>query len=92
MCERANITKEWTPVETSAYLLWRLNWIHPFGGGNGRTSRAVSYWALCVRLGFSLPGKLTIPEQILSNRKQYQQALIDADEACRQGILDLKQA
>jgi fido (protein-threonine AMPylation protein) len=24
-------------VERAAYALWRLNWIHPFAGGNGRT-------------------------------------------------------
>ena len=88
MCERAITTEEWTPVQTAGYLLWRFNWIHPFGGGNGRTSRAVCYWALCVRLGFTLPGKLTIPEQIVNNRKQYQEALEDADDACSHGILD----
>jgi Fic family protein len=88
MCEKAISTEEWTPVQTAGYLLWRFNWIHPFGGGNGRTSRAVCYWALCIRLGFSLPGKLTIPEQIVNNRKQYQEALEDADDAWRQGILD----
>lgn len=31
------------PIHLSAYLMWRINWIHPFSGGNGRTSRAVSY-------------------------------------------------
>ena len=30
----------------AAYLMWRLNWIHPFRDGNGRTSRAVSYLVL----------------------------------------------
>lgn len=26
-----------------AYGLWRLNWIHPFINGNGRTARALCY-------------------------------------------------
>jgi Fic family protein len=42
MCETANACLEWSPVQTGTYLLWRLCWIHPFGGGNGRTSRALS--------------------------------------------------
>jgi Fic family protein len=81
MCDLANNNTEWKPIETAAYLLWRLNWIHPFGGGNGRTSRGVSYLALCTRLGFRLPGQLTIPEQLGKNRERYQAALEDADEA-----------
>lgn len=28
----------WTPTELAAYGLWRLNWIHPFIEGNGRTA------------------------------------------------------
>ena len=26
-------------LERASYALWRFNWIHPFAGGNGRTSR-----------------------------------------------------
>lgn len=29
-----------TSTELAAYGLWRLNWIHPFIEGNGRTARA----------------------------------------------------
>lgn len=32
----------WTPTELAAYGLWRLNWIHPFIEGNGRTARAAA--------------------------------------------------
>ena len=39
----------WAPTELAAYGLWRLNWIHPFIEGNGRTARAVCYYLLCVR-------------------------------------------
>lgn len=28
------------PTALAAYALWRLNWIHPFVEGNGRTARA----------------------------------------------------
>jgi Fic family protein len=42
MCDYVN--KNWnekTAIHLSAYVLWRLNWIHPFTDGNGRTARAV---------------------------------------------------
>jgi Fic family protein len=90
MCERANgVGDEWDAVQTAAYLLWRFNWIHPFGGGNGRTSRAVTHLALCVRLGFVPPGSPTIYESIVANRERYIQALREADEAWNAGILDI---
>ena len=34
----------WTETELAAYGLWRLNWIHPFIEGNGRTARATCYF------------------------------------------------
>ena len=34
-------------VHLAAYVMWRLNWIHPFVDGNGRTSRVLSF--LCFR-------------------------------------------
>ena len=58
-----------TPIHISSYVMLRINWIHPFAGGNGRTSRAVSYVVLCSKLGYRLPGTLTIPDQIVKNRK-----------------------
>jgi Fic family protein len=63
-----------------AYVMWRLNWIHPFSDGNGRTSRAVAYLVLCARAGFNLPGRKTIPEQIAENRTPYYEALEKLDE------------
>ena len=33
-------------VHLASYAMWRINWIHPFFGGNGRTSRGVSYFTL----------------------------------------------
>lgn len=59
--------------------MWRLNWIHPFSDGNGRTSRAASYLVLCVRAGLELPGDKTIPEQIVENKEPYYKALEHAD-------------
>jgi Fic family protein len=38
-------------IHLSAYALWRINWIHPFADGNGRTARIVSYVVLSAKLG-----------------------------------------
>lgn len=84
MCEIANekaASGEWDAIQVAAYLLWRLNWIHPFGGGNGRTSRALCYLALCVHLREIPEGKLSIAEQIDRDRDRYQAAMEDADMA-----------
>lgn len=69
--------------------MWRLNWIHPFSGGNGRTSRAASYLVLCAKLGYRVSGTKTIPEQIVANRQPYYEALDAADAAWTQNRIDL---
>jgi Fic family protein len=66
-------------IELCSYLMWRLNWIHPFADGNGRTTRAVAYLVLCVRSGARLPGYPTIPEQIAADKAPYYAALEAAD-------------
>ena len=76
-------------IHLSAYLMWRLNWIHPFRDGNGRTSRALSYLALGVRLGRQLAGEPTIADQIVDNKGPYYDALDAADEAYRVGHIDV---
>jgi Fic family protein len=72
-----------------AYVMWRLNWIHPFTDGNGRTSRALAYYVLCARVGYLLPGYKTVPEQIAANKPPYYDALEAADAAQEAGAFDL---
>lgn len=79
----------WTPTELAAYGLWRLNWIHPFIEGNGRTARAVCYYLLCTRNGNFLKGRRIVPERIRDDRKPYYKALKDCDVAWESGKLDL---
>ncbi len=78
----------WTPTELAAYGLWRLNWIHPFVEGNGRTARATCYFLLCVRGGALLGGSKILPERIRENRDGYEAALRAADDAWERGDLD----
>lgn len=92
MCDYVNDHwDESTPIHLAAYLMWRLNWIHPFADGNGRTSRIISYVVLSVRAGALLPGTPTIPDYIVDNRKPYFDALDAADLACRSGSLDVSE-
>ncbi|WP_404710814.1 Fic family protein [Sphingomonas sp. MMS24-J13] len=77
------------PLHLCAYVMWRLNWIHPFTDGNGRTSRALAYYVLCGRLGYLLPGSETVPEQIAADRTPYYEALEDADRHWAEKRLDL---
>jgi Fic family protein len=67
-------------VHLGAYVLWRLNWIHPFADGNGTTSRAVSYVVMSIKLDSLLPGMPTIPDQIATDKNPYYDALEAADE------------
>jgi Fic family protein len=90
LCDYVNDKwKDKSPLHLAAYVMWKLNWIHPFTDGNGRTSRAVSYMVLCIRLGTLLPGKLTITEQIEQNKRPYYKALEAADDAWAEGRIDL---
>ena len=78
-----------SPTQLAAYGLWRLNWIHPFIEGNGRTARAICYYLLCVKYGGLLHGNKIVPERIRENRKPYYDALKAADRAWANGNLDL---
>ena len=73
------------PTTLPAYALWRLNWIHPFVEGNGRTARAACYCLICMRQGCLLPGKKIVPERIRENRDPYYAALQDADHHWTEG-------
>lgn len=89
MCEYVNKGRK-TPIHYSAYVMWRLNWIHPFAGGNGRTTRAVSHLVLCTKLGYIVPGTPSIPEQIVADRDPYYDALTIADNGWKKGKIDVK--
>ena len=89
------VHENWTTIDhptfLAAYALWRLNWIHPFVEGNGRTARAAYYYLICMKQGRLLQGKKIVPERIRENRQQYYDALSAADRAWDNGQLDVTQ-
>lgn len=76
-------------IELAAYVLWRLNWIHPFADGNGRTARIIAYVVLSTKLGYVLPGSPTIPEQIAEDKAPYYTSLEEADDSWKREIVAL---
>jgi Fic family protein len=67
------------PVVLASFILWRLNYIHPFVNGNGRTARVTCYFALCCKMGQWLGGDTLLPELIRQNRDEYVAALKAVD-------------
>ncbi|MCA8834163.1 MAG: Fic family protein [Proteobacteria bacterium] len=78
-----------TPIHLAAYAMWRVNWIHPFFDGNGRTARIFSYMVLCAKTEFVPVNGNAIPEQILANKQPYYKALEDADTHYKKGKIDV---
>ena len=91
MCDYVN--EHWaeaSPIHLAAYVMWRLNWIHPFADGNGRTSRILSFYVLFSKLGALLPGTPTLPDLIIDHRSGYEEALDAADAAFKDsGTIDV---
>ena len=78
------INRAWESTELfdlAAFALLRVNQIHPFVNGNGRTARAVCYFVMCLKVGgiLPLPGDLAIPELLYRNRDEYIDALREGD-------------
>jgi Fic family protein len=76
-------------VVLAAYVLWRLNAIHPFINGNGRTARAAAYFVLCLKAGGWIQGEPILPELLKAHRPEYVAALKAADQSYQAGNLDL---
>lgn len=91
-----NLSRLWdrmSPVEAAAFAIWSVNHIHPFLEGNGRSSRALCFFILCVKYNWWLPGKLSLPEQIrLHHRPRYCEILNRMDSVMdHAGLTDLSE-
>jgi len=66
----------------------RFTWIHPFGNGNGRVVRLLTY-ALLIKYGFNVKeGKIINPTAVFcNNRDEYYHMLTVADTGTDKGML-----
>ena len=64
----------------------RFVWIHPFGNGNGRTVRLLTY-AMLMSQGFSVDHILNPTAVFCNNRNLYYQMLAEADKGNEEGLL-----
>lgn len=66
----------------------RFGWMHPFGNGNGRTVRLLTY-ALLIKYGFNVQagGRVLNPTAVFCNdRERYYAMLSLADKGTEQGL------
>lgn len=66
----------------------RFGWIHPFGNGNGRTVRLLTY-ALLIKYGFNVQtgGRVLNPTAVFCNdRNKYYEMLAKADLGANEGL------
>lgn len=93
LCNYAN-TSGRDAIHVAAYVLWRLNWIHPFApDGNGRTARAVALVVLFTRLGVepvTRPDRPAFLEVLGWRKYDCLDALESADAAYRRGEIDVE--
>jgi len=86
------VNRNWEQTDAvvlATFVLWRMNHIHPFINGNGRTARAAAYFVLCVKSGGWLRGDTILPELIRRNHAEYVTALQAVDASLLAGNLNL---
>ena len=78
------------PVALASFVLWRINHMHPFINGNGRTARAACHFVLCLKAGGWLPGRTMVPEMLrdADSHQVHVKALREVDEAFAAGSSD----
>ena len=88
------VNRNWETTDSvvlATHVLWRLNNIHPFINGNGRTARASAYFVLCIAAGGWLPGTMILPELITRDRDEYCVHLQHAHDTLKaSGLPDLQ--
>jgi len=66
------------PIVKACILHFMIGYEHPFVDGNGRTARAVFYWA-ALRQGYRIFEYLTISDIIREGTSKYPQAYLDSE-------------
>lgn len=67
-----------SPIERAAFVLWRINYIHPFNGGNGRVARAMAYLVMAFEVAPIFAGE-PLPAKLKRRKEEYVDGLKAAD-------------
>jgi hypothetical protein len=78
------------PITLSVFTYWRINYIHPFINGNGRTARVASYYVLCLKNGGLLQGDPALPALLKREKGDCVTALQAAHDAYNGGGMHLQ--
>jgi Fic family protein len=71
--------KAFSPVYRAAYVMWKINAIHPFNGGNGRVARAVAYLVVVSEIAPVFAGE-SLPTKLKARKPEYLDGLQAADK------------
>ena len=63
------------PIVKAIILHFMIGYIHPFGDGNGRTARAISYWTI-IKSGYWLFEYISISKLIQEKRSDYDKSFV----------------
>jgi Fic family protein len=66
------------PVHRSAFVMWKINAIHPFNGGNGRVARAAAYLVIALEVAPVFAGE-SMPTKLKRRKAEYVAGLKAAD-------------
>jgi len=68
-----------SPLNQAAYVLWKVNHIHPFNGGNGRVARALAYLVMVSKVAPIFTGE-PLPAKLKKRKSEYVSGLKAADK------------
>lgn len=70
--------RAFSPLHRAAFVMWKINAIHPFNGGNGRVARAVAYLVVVSEVAPVFAGE-SLPTKLKARKPEYLDALRAAD-------------
>ncbi len=71
--------RAFSPLHRAAFVMWKINAIHPFNGGNGRVARAVAYLVVVSEAAPVFAGE-SLPTKLKARKPEYLDALRAADK------------
>jgi Fic family protein len=71
--------KVFSPLYRAAFVMWKINAIHPFNGGNGRVARAVAYLVVVSEVAPVFVGE-SLPTKLKARKPEYLDALRAANK------------